>query len=106
MGLFTKKEMDTAAAERFWQWFSENEEQIIEALAQYDMGIVRRIDEQLAPVFPYYKNELEFQLGFQEGQGEFIFFHLGNKHLQRHSAELREKMPPALRERWHFSAED
>lgn len=106
MGLFIKKEMDCAAAETFWQWFAENEDRIIEALAVYDMDIVRELDDRLAPVFPYYKEELEFQLGFHEGEGEFIFFHLGERHLQQHSEALVSMMPRSLRERWRFTVED
>jgi len=105
MGLFTKREMDTAAAEHFWQWFAENEERIIEALAVYDMGIVREIDEHLVPVFPYYKEELEFQLGFHEGAGEFIFFHLEHKYLQRDGEAFCAMMPESLRQRWSFTPE-
>jgi len=106
MGLFSKKKMDSAAAEAFWQWFSEQEERIIEALGRYDMGIVREIDDHLMPVFPYYNEELEFQLGFHQGAGEFIFFHLGDKHLSRDSAALAGIMPAALKERWLFTVEE
>lgn len=106
MGLFTKREMDRAAAEAFWQWFVENEDRIIEALGRYDMDIVREIDGYLMPAFPYYKEELEFQLGFQEGAGEFIFFHLGDRHLSRDSEFLGAMMPPSLRERWRFTSEE
>ena len=106
MGLFMKKEMDSAAATAFWAWFAENEDRIIEALGRYDMDIVREIDGYLAPVFPYYKEELEFQLGFHEGAGEFIFFHLGHKHLSRDSEAFVVAMPRPLRERWLFTVEE
>lgn len=106
MGLFTKREMDNAAAVAFWQWFAENEERIIEALASYDMDIVREIDGYLMPVFPYYKEELEFQLGFHGGEGEFIFFHLGERHLCRDSEAFGAMMPSPLRERWRFTSEE
>lgn len=106
MGLFSKKEIDNAAAEAFWTWFADDEERIIEALGRYDMDIVREIDGHLAPVFPYYKEELEFQLGFSDGMGEFIFFHLGDKHLRCDSKLLAGLMPPSLRERWRFTNEE
>lgn len=106
MGLFTKKEMDSAAAEAFWAWFAENEERIIEALGRYDMDIVREIDDHLAPVFPYFGEELEFQLGFHEGAGEFILFHLGDRHLSRDSEAFAAMMPLPLCERWSFTVEE
>lgn len=106
MGLFTKKEMDITAAESFWQWFVDNEDRIIEALARYDMDIVREIDDQLVPIFPYYKEELEFQLGFSEGTGEFIIFHLGCKSLQRDGERFCAMLPPALADRWTVTLEE
>ena len=106
MGLFTKKEMDRAAAEAFWQWFVQDEDRIIEALGRYDMDIVREIDGHLAPVFPYYKEELEFQLGFSEGSGEFILFHLGHKSLQRDGEHFCAMLPEELSERWTFTLEE
>ena len=104
-GLFAKKEMDQAAARRFWQWFEEKENWIIETYKTNGMAVVWAIDEQLKPIFPYFKKELEFQLGFNEGKGEFFFFHFGNKNLIRDSAALEKMMPAALKERWSFISE-
>ena len=106
MGLFTKREMDSVAAEAFWQWFALDEDRIIEALGRYDMDIVREIDGHLAPVFPYYKEELEFQLGFSEGTGEFILFHLGCKPLQRDGERFCAMMPAAFADRWTVTLEE
>ena len=100
MGLFSKKEMDTAAAEAFWAWFAEQEEWILANLKTNGMDVVWAIDARIKPVFPYFKKELEFQLGFNEGKGEFFFFHFGNKHLMRDGIILAEMMPEGLRERW------
>ena len=100
MGLFSKKEMDTAAAEAFWAWFAEQEEWILANLKTNGMDVVWAIDARIKPVFPYFKKELEFQLGFNEGKGEFFFFHFGNKHLMRDGQSLAEMMPERLRERW------
>lgn len=100
MGLFSKKEMDTAAAEAFWAWFAEQEEWILANLKTNGMDVVWAIDARIKPVFPYFKKELEFQLGFNEGKGEFFFFHFGNKHLMRDGERLAEMMPEGLRERW------
>lgn len=100
MGLFSKKEMDTAAAEAFWAWFAEKEEWILANLKTNGMDVVWAIDAQIKPVFPYFKKELEFQLGFNEGKGEFFFFHFGNKHLMRDGERLAGMMPEGLRGRW------
>ncbi len=100
MGLFSKKEMDTAAAEAFWVWFAEQEEWILANLKTNGMDVVWAIDARIKPVFPYFKKELEFQLGFNEGKGEFFFFHFGNKHLMRDGESLAEMMPEGLRGRW------
>ena len=104
-GLFAKKEMDQSAAQRFWQWFEEKEQWIIETYKTNGMAVVWAIDEQLKPIFPYFKKELEFQLGFNNGKGEFFFFHFGNKNLIRDSAALNAMMPAALRERWVYISE-
>ena len=100
MGLFSKKEMDTAAAEAFWVWFAEQEEWILANLKTNGMDVVWAIDARIKPVFPYFKKELEFQLGFNEGKGEFFFFHFGNKHLMRDGESLAGMMPEGLRGRW------
>lgn len=100
MGLFSKKEMDTAAAKAFWAWFAEQEEWILANLKTNGMDVVWAIDARIKPVFPYFKKELEFQLGFNEGKGEFFFFHFGNKHLMRDGERLAGMMPEGLRERW------
>lgn len=100
MGLFSKKEMDTAAAEAFWAWFAEQEEWILTNLKTNGMDVVWAIDARIKPVFPYFKKELEFQLGFNEGKGEFFFFHFGNKHLMRDGERLAGMMPEGLRGRW------
>ena len=100
MGLFSKKEMDTAAAEAFWAWFAEKEEWILANLKTNGMDVVWAIDARIKPVFPYFKKELEFQLGFNDGKGEFFFFHFGNKHLMRDGERLAGMMPEGLRGRW------
>lgn len=100
MGLFSKKEMNTAAAEAFWGWFADQEEWITANLKTNGMDVVWAIDACLKPVFPYFKKEIEFQLGFNDGKGEFFFFHFGNKHLVRDGKILAEMMPEGLRERW------
>ena len=75
--LFSKKYMDEEAAKVFWSWFEEQEVWIIDCIAKSDAAFVWAIDERLKPVFPYFRGELEFQLGYNEGVGEFFFFHFG-----------------------------
>ena len=81
--LFTKKAMNEDAAKSFWSWFEEKEEWIISCIANHDSAFVWAIDERLKPVFPYFKGELEFQLGYNNEVGEFFFFHFGKTHYIR-----------------------
>lgn len=104
-GLFEKKEMNTKAAEDFWTWFAENEEWIISTSKTDGMKVVFALDDRIKPIFPYFKKELEFQLGFNNGKGEFFFFYLGNKYLLRDGGILGEMMPEELKERWTFILE-
>ena len=103
--LFLKKEMNVEAAEAFWRWFSENEEWIITTSKSEGMKVVWAVDEKIKPVFPYFKKELEFQLGFNDGKGEFFFFHLGDKNLIRDGKTFGKMMPESLMERWTYILE-
>ena len=102
---FTKKEMDYIAAKTFWNWFVENENWIIDNINTNGMDVVWAVDAQIKPIFPYFKKELEFQLGFNDGHGEFFFFHFGRKDLIRDAETLKSMMPTSLTERWTFIAE-
>lgn len=105
-GLFGKKAMDTKAAEAFWNWFAQNEEWIKSTINTDGMSVVCAVDERLTPVFPYFKGVIEFQLGYNDGVGEFFFFHLGNKNLFRDGTALGEMMPDALRAGWTYILEE
>ena len=105
MFFFGKKEMNTDAANRFWQWFVDNESWIIENINTTAMEVVFEIDAQIKPVFPYFKKELEFQLGYNDGVGEFFFFHFGNKNLIEDAKRLADMMPDVLQENWKFISE-
>lgn len=100
--LFTKKNMNDDAANSFWVWFEEKEEWIINCIAKHDHAFVWAIDERLKPVFPYFKGELEFQLGYNDGVGEFFFFHFGKKELIRDGETLGKMMPMEIAKNWHF----
>lgn len=104
--LFTKKFMNQEAAKCFWEWFAEKEEWIINCLSNHDSAFVWAIDERLKPVFPYFKGELEFQLGYNDGIGEFFFFHFGKKELIRDGETLGKMMPHELAKRWKLILEE
>lgn len=71
--MFGKKEMNLQEAEKFWNWFEENEDWIKVNLKIRGLAVVEAVDEKLKPVFPYWKKELEFQMGYNEGQGKSSF---------------------------------
>lgn len=100
--LFGKKEMDLQEAEKFWSWFEENEDWIKVNLKIQGLAVVEAVDERLKPVFPYWKKQLEFQLGYNEGQGEIFFFHFNNRSLIRDGEKLGALMPQSLKENWRF----
>ncbi len=104
-GLFAKKEMDRSAAGQFWSWFASQETWIIENLPTHGMDVVWAIDAKIKPVFPYFEKELEFQLGFNAGKGEFFFFHMGDRNLIRDAETLKSMMPEGLAQRWTFISE-
>ena len=100
--VFSKKVMNEEAAKLFWTWFAENEERIINCIVNRDLAFVWAIDERLKPVFPYFKGELEFQLGYNNEVGEFFFFHLGKKELIRDGETLGKLMTVEIAKRWQF----
>lgn len=104
--LFRKKEMNMEAAELFWQWFVEHEDWIIETEKTNGQDVVWAVDERIVPIFPYMDAErIEFQFGYNDGKGEFFFFHLDDKYLMRDGEILGQMMPKALVERWTFILE-
>lgn len=103
--LFSKKAMNEEAAKAFWVWFEEQETWIIDCISKSDAAFVWAIDERLKPVFPYFRGELEFQLGYNDDVGEFFFFHFGKKELVRDGKNLGEMMPMALAKKWKFILE-
>ncbi len=97
--LFPKKEMNREAAVSFWNWFCVNEQKIIEQIRSRDSAFIFEIDERLKPVFPYFHKELEFQLGFNDGVGEFFFFHFGKPQLM-HDAKVWAELKPEFLNSW------
>ena len=104
--LFSKKNMNEKAAKDFWEWFEEQESWIIDCIAKSDAAFIWKIDEKLKPVFPYFKGELEFQLGYDNDAGEFYFFHFGKKQLVQDAQKLGIMMPSAIATRWNFILEE
>ena len=102
---FGKKEMDMNAANEFWKWFVDNEQWIIANIKGNGMAVVMAIDEVITPVFPYFRKQIEFYLGFNDGVGEFFFNHLGNRNLIRDGKILASMMPSELADRWTFNLE-
>ncbi len=100
-----KKEINIEAAKAFWSWFEENEQWIIDCIIKSDSAFIWAIDERLKPVFPYFIGELEFQLGYNDGIGEFFFFHFDKKELIRDAKTLEELMPSAIVNNWKFICE-
>ncbi len=100
-----KPQFDANAAREFWAWFIEREDWIIDCIAHHKADFIWELDARLKPVFPHFKKELEFQLGFQDGKGEFFFFHFGNKALMQDGQALGSLMPQELSGRWTFLLE-
>lgn len=103
--LFSKKVMNEEAAKSFWIWFEEQETWIINCISNHDSAFIWAIDERLKPVFPYFKGELEFQLGYNNEVGEFFFFHFGKRELARDAQTLGEMMPATIANKWKFILE-
>ena len=98
-----KKEINKDAADAFWKWFEENEQWIIDNSQANGQEVVWAIDEYIVPIFPYMPAEdVQFQFGYNNGKGEFEFYHLGDQRLMRDSAILKRMMPESLKSRWEF----
>ena len=106
LSIFAKKVMNEEAAKHFWVWFEENEAWIIDCISKSDAAFIWAIDERLKPVFPYFKQELEFLLGYNNGVGEFFFYHFGKKELIRDGEILGKMIPQTLSEKWQFILEE
>ena len=95
--------MDDDKAAAFWTWFEENEKWIIDSISTDAIGVVSKIDEHLKPVFPYLRRALEFEVGFNDGEGEFFFYHFGDSTLERDAEKLVSMMPQSISQRWKFT---
>ena len=93
------------AAENFWEWFVQNNEWIKNNVNTNGMDVIWAIDEKIKPVFPYFRKELEFQLGFNDGVGEFFFFHFNDRNLKRDAEIFKSIIPNELTETWEVILE-
>lgn len=89
----------------FWAWFEQNEEWIIATSKTDGMAVVNAVDEKLSPAFACYRVEIEFQLGYNDGQAEFFFFDLNKRALRKDAEKLASLMPAKLQENWTFLIE-
>ena len=106
--LFGKKEMDKQAAEKFWQFFEQEQDMFISVLTSDDSHakqvLIGAIDQLLCPVFPYEKPEaIEFQMGSNNGVHEFSLYHNGRMPLAKDMHALCEMMPEAVQNVWTVS---
>ena len=97
--------MDVEEAKAFWEWFESEEAWIIECISKNDASVIWAVDERIKQVFPYYRDEVEFQLGFNDGQGEFFFYHAYVKILMRESEKFGSLMTPKIASRWNYIVE-
>ena len=103
--MFCRKKADEAMLKSFWAWFEQNEEWIIATSKTDGMAVVNAVDEKLSPAFACYRVEIEFQLGYNDGQGEFFFFDLNKRALRKDAEKLASLMPAKLQENWTFLIE-
>lgn len=100
--------MDIAAATAFWNWFAENEERIAQTLSGNGAGeVVGWVDQRICPVFPYVPADaVQFELGWNQGKGEFFFFHNGNEKLLSDGQAFAAMMPEEMKLRWSVTVRE
>ncbi len=103
--MFFNKKADEEMMKSFWLWFEENEEWIIATSKTDGMSVVNAVDKKLSPAFACYRGEIEFQLGYNDGHGEFFFFDLNKRSLRKDAEKLASLMPAKLQENWTFIIE-
>ena len=101
--MFKKKTMSEFHAKAFWKWFKRNEIWIITKYNTSRNAVLWAIEEKLAPVFPYLKGEIAFNLAFQPEMGEFIISASDNEKLMKDAEILKSIMPAELCDHWEFT---
>ena len=105
MTMFFSKKADEEMMKSFWTWFEQNEEWIIAISKTDGMAVVNAVDEKLSPAFACYRAEIEFQLGYHDGHGEFFFFDLNKRALRKDAEKLASFMHAKLQKNWAFIIE-
>lgn len=97
------------AMEKFWAWFGEHEDEIVEqTLAGGEEAeiITARLRIRLAVVFPYEKPEnIEFRLGGDGEKNELAVYHFNKERMKHDAEELGKHMPEDLKARWKYFTE-
>ncbi len=71
--MFFVKKADEEKMKSFWTWFMQNEKWIISTSKTDGRAVVNAVDANLSPALACYRFEIEFQLCYNNGQGEFNF---------------------------------
>ncbi len=103
--MFFHQKADEEMMKSFWVWFEQNEEWIIATYKTDGMAVVNAVDQKLSPAFVCHRVEIEFQLGYNHGHGEFFFFDLNKRALRKDAERLASLMPAKLQENWTFIIE-
>ncbi len=103
--MFWNKKADEAKIKTFWAWFEQNEEWIITTYKTDGMAVVNAVDAKLSPAFACYHVEIEFQLGYNDGRGEFFFYDLHKRALRKDAEKMATLMPDKLKNNWTFIIE-
>ncbi len=102
-------EMDVEAAGDFWSWFGDNQEQILEQIAEGGSAAAEmnvQISKYLGRVFPYEKEtDIEFQVGSSQGSNALFVYHFNRMQLKADTEKLGTMMPVALRDTWKYITE-
>ena len=98
-------EMDKGLAKLFWNWFANNEVDIIRLLGEgkkEEKEVFHQTDLWLCPVFPYAKaSQINFDLRCREDDRSFIFIP-GTQRLREDAEAFAALMPEMLARRWKF----
>ena len=98
--LFNKKQINIDAAKKFWEWFLQEENWIITNIKIKPIEVINAIDQNLKPIFPYFKKELEFEFGINSQKKKFFLYHFNNKQLIKDTIIFKNMMPDVLKDRW------
>lgn len=105
---FCAQPVNEEAIAAFWQWFAENEEELLALYNQRDEelpeALTRQLDARLAPCFPFKHAPVEFGTTEDEGNPELFFFaDCYNRSLAEGVSILLAACPADLAGRWTFT---